>query len=147
MSRAGLTVFDTTIQETNLWLKCLMEISGINDRQFAFTLLKGVLHALRDRIGPENAVHLGAQLPLLLRGVYYEGWRPSETPTRERHVGDFLDHVSANLTKTMECDIEPGVRADFETLWRKIDPDEVIKIIRIMPMELRELWQTPAPGE
>jgi hypothetical protein len=29
-------------------------------------------------------VHLGAQLPLLVRGIYYEGWHMAGKPTRER---------------------------------------------------------------
>lgn len=79
MSATGLPVFDNTVQQTNLWLKSITTKLGVDDRHLAYSLLKGTLHALRDRIGPENAVHLGAQLPILLRGVYYEGWRPTTT--------------------------------------------------------------------
>ena len=79
----GLDVFDTTVQESNLWLKDLMERIGTYDRHRAYSTLRAVLHALRDRIGPANANHLGAQLPMLLRGLYYEGWQM--TATKERH--------------------------------------------------------------
>jgi uncharacterized protein (DUF2267 family) len=70
----GLDVFDTTVQETNLWLKELMERLGTYDRHRAYSTLRAVLHALRDRIGPANAVHLGASIAdadswPLLRGL------------------------------------------------------------------------------
>ena len=61
------------LQQTNLWLKDLMERLGTGDRKLAYNVLKATLHALRDRIGPENAIHLGAQLPILVRGIYYDG--------------------------------------------------------------------------
>ena len=48
------------------------------------------LHAVRDRIGPENAAHLWARLPMLIRGLYYEGWDPTGKPTKERHEAQFL---------------------------------------------------------
>ena len=51
------------------------------------------LHALRDRIGAESAVHLAAQLPMLLRGLYYEGWRMAASQTKERSRAEFFDHV------------------------------------------------------
>ena len=64
MSTSGLDVFDTTIQETNHWLKIMMGELGSDSRRTAFNALRAALHALRDRIGLENAVHLGAQLPM-----------------------------------------------------------------------------------
>ena len=69
MSTTGLPVFDTTVQETNLWLKAIMEGLHTDDRHLAYVALRATLHALRDRIGPENAVHLAAQLPMLVRGL------------------------------------------------------------------------------
>ena len=84
MSTTGLPVFDTTVQETNLWLKAIMEALHTDDRHLAYLALRATLHALRDRLGPENAVHLAAQLPMLLRGLYYEGWRLAASQTKER---------------------------------------------------------------
>ncbi|GAB2176983.1 DUF2267 domain-containing protein [Dongia sp. agr-C8] len=140
MSSTGLAVFERTLHETNLWLKEVMEESGLDSREDAYATLKAVFHALRDRLGPENAVHLGAQLPILLRGVFYEGWHPAKTPTYERHLRDFLDHLSDRLPPRLADEPELAARAVFNVMWRRIDSGEVAKVIKIMPHELRELW-------
>jgi uncharacterized protein (DUF2267 family) len=75
-----------TVQETNVWLKKLTEDHHLGHH--AYIALRAVLHVLRDRLTPEQAVHLGAQLPILVRGIYYEGWRlaakPADEPTNSR---------------------------------------------------------------
>ncbi len=141
MSHTGLQVFDKTLQESNVWLKSLMERLGTNDRDYAYGALKATLHALRDRIGPENAVHLAAQLPMLLRGMFYEGWRLANSATRERHMAGFLEHVSQELPKALYNDPEDIVRAVFEVVSERIDSGEVGKLIKILPPELRDLWR------
>lgn len=85
-----IPVFDTTLEKTNIWLRDVMAELGSKDRHEAYLALRGVLHALRDRLQVEEAVQLGAQLPVLIRGFYYDGWRPSATPKKERHLGQFL---------------------------------------------------------
>lgn len=140
MSTTRLSVFDKTLQESNLWLKALMASLGTDSRDEAYDALKATLHTLRDRIGPENAVHLGAQLPMLIRGLFYDGWRPATTPTKERHLNDFLDHLSQNLARNSRTDPEAAARAVFYVMWQKIDAGEVAKLLRILPAEVRELW-------
>ena len=83
MSTSGLAVLDHTVQETNIWLKAVAEQLQL-DRHDAYIALRAVLHALRDRLPPEVAVHLGAQLPMLVRGLYYEGWHMAGKPTKDR---------------------------------------------------------------
>ncbi len=136
----GLDVFDTTVQESNLWLKDLMERLGTHDRHHAYSTLRAVLHALRDRIGPDNAAHLGAQLPMLLRGLYYEGWHMSRTPTKERHEIEFLARVAQELPRADALEIESGVCAVFDLLSKKIDRGEAVKLAGVFPKELRALW-------
>jgi uncharacterized protein (DUF2267 family) len=146
MSTTRLAVFDKTLQETNLWLKDLMGRLGTDDREQAYGVMKATLHALRDRIGPENAVHLAAQLPMLLRGVYYEGWRIAGTPTKERHKDAFFDHVRREMSQDWPVDTESAVRAMFEVMWHRLDQGEIAKLIRMFPPELRELWTGIAEG-
>jgi uncharacterized protein (DUF2267 family) len=140
-SSTGLTVIDKTIHETNLWLKTVMNELQIDDRHDAYSALKAVLHVLRDRIGPENAVHLGAQLPILVRGIYYEGWHPATTPTHERHIEAFLEHLADRLPLRLAEYPERAARAVFNVMWQKIDQGEVAKIIEILPTDLRQLWE------
>lgn len=136
----GLDVFDTTLQQTNLWLKELMKRLETEDRHLAYKVLGATLHALRDRIGPENAVHLGAQLPMLIRGFYYEGWNMAVTPTKHRHRQDFLDYVNGDFFRGLGVDPEPAVRAVFGVLSSRLDPGEIEKLIAVLPNELKALW-------
>jgi len=71
MSFTGLEVFDKTLQIAPVWLG---EMGP--DRQRAHHALRAVRHALRDRLPLHLAAHLGAQLPLLVRGIYYDSWHP-----------------------------------------------------------------------
>jgi uncharacterized protein (DUF2267 family) len=135
----GLDVFDTTLQHTNLWLKDVMERLGV-DRRHAYRVLSATLHAVRDRIGPENAVHLGAQLPMLIRGFYYEGWHPAGTPSKSRHKGDFMDYVSGDVFRGLGIDPERAVRAVLTVMSNRLDPGEIEKLVKLFPEELRELW-------
>jgi len=140
MSNTGLEIFDTTLQETNHWLNIVMEELKTTDRHIAFRALRAGLHALRDRIGPVNAVHLGAQLPMLLRGAYYEGWRPAAESSRERHVEQFLKHVEVNLHGNSQVSAEAVARATFSVLSECLDTGEVQKVLRLLPREMGVLW-------
>jgi uncharacterized protein (DUF2267 family) len=141
MSTTGLPVFDTTVQETNLWLKAIMDGLHTDDRHLAYVALRATLHALRDRLGPENAVHLAAQLPMLVRGLYYEGWRLAASQTKERTQADFLDHVRRELPRGSGIDPNVAARAVFGVMWEKLDLGEVGKVIDLLPAELKELWR------
>ena len=141
MSTTGLPVFDRTVQETNLWLKAIMEGLHTDDRHLAYLCLRATLHALRDRLGPENAVHLAAQLPMLVRGLYYEGWRLAASQTKERTRADFLEHVRSELPRNSAIDPNLAARAVFGVMWEKLDLGEVGKVIDHLPPELKEFWR------
>ena len=95
MSDTQVAALDHTIQQTNIWLKTLAEILHLDERHDAYGGLRAVLHVLRDRLTPEQAVHLGAQLPILVRGIYYEGWRLAGKPADERQPAEFASLVAA----------------------------------------------------
>ena len=140
MSVTGLDTFDTTVQETNHWLKIMMGELGTDDRRIAFNALRAALHALRDRVGLENAVHLGAQLPMLLRGAYYEGWHPAGTPTRERRLADFIDHVAEQLPPKTTINPGEAARASFVVMERCLDRGELVKLRGSLPHEVLNLF-------
>jgi uncharacterized protein (DUF2267 family) len=135
----GLDAFDSTLQQSNLWLKDIMERIGTNDRHLAYQLLRATLHTVRDRIGPENAVHFGAQLPTLIRGFYYDGWKMTHTPTRTRHLEDFLDDIEYEARRQFGSDTEEIIKTVFEVIGEHIAPGEMEKLAKVLPAELREL--------
>lgn len=145
MTTTGLDVFDTTINRTNLWLKDLMEELATDDRHRAYVALRATLHALRDRLSPDSAAALGAQLPMLVRGLYFEGYSPSGKPIRARHKEDFLLMVRARIQGNVakDLDVEDAVRAVFHVLTRQVSEGETEKVRHGLPSELRELWSLP----
>lgn len=137
-------VIARTVQETHLWLKDVMEWVGGTDQQRAFLALRAVLHSLRDRIGPQSSAQLAAQLPMLLRGLFYEGWHPATPPSRERHRDEFLARVRAELPGGMDISAEDAAEGVFAALQRRIDPGENRKLQKLLPEELRQLWPLSA---
>ena len=150
MASSGLAVFDTTLQKTNAWLKEVMDELGNSDRHQAYLALRAVLHALRDRLTVEEVAQLGAQLPMLIRGFYYEGWDPTGKPVKERHKEDFLRHIHDyfKTTRYGEPNVDPEqvARAVFRVLARRVSAGEIEDVVRILPTELRELWPEKTPA-
>src|SRR3546814_10592288 len=86
-------LFDKTLQTTNIWLNEIIDEIG-PDRQIAWKVLSTVLHKLRDRLPVDAAAHLGAQLPLLVRGAYYDQYQPARQPADCRTLEQFTDEVA-----------------------------------------------------
>jgi uncharacterized protein (DUF2267 family) len=147
MSATGLEVFDTTLQKTNEWRQEIMQEFGTENRQQAYLILRATLHALRERLPLEPMAHLGAQLPMLIRGFYYEGWSP-HLGIYQWHRDEFLARVLMHMGRTDVESIDPeaAVRAAFQVLSRKIDPGEVEKMIHVLPLEFRDLWPVSVSG-
>lgn len=144
MSETHIAGLDHTVQQTNAWLKSLAEEHDLRDRPHAYIALRAVLHALRDRLTPEQAVHLGAQLPTLVRGIYYEGWRLAGKPNLERRLDDFEERIAEELAPGFGVDPEMAAKAVFEVLWREIDFNECAKVVSELPHPLRTLWPEEA---
>jgi uncharacterized protein (DUF2267 family) len=104
--------------------------------------LRSVLHALRDRLTLEEAVQLGAQLPMLIRGLYYEGWTLKGKPHKERHEQVFYDHIKKAFKADAALNPEQVVRAVFRVLVRHTSAGEIEDVKHILPKALQELWPT-----
>jgi uncharacterized protein (DUF2267 family) len=139
MSATGLEVFDRTLQITNTWLDEVMATLP-RDRKLAWHILGSVLRTIRDRVPVNLAAHLGAQLPLLVRGTYYDQWRPSETPKAWRSADEFLAIVSAELSSLKPVDAKDAAQAVFRVLNHHVDPNQVEKMRHALPEEVQALW-------
>jgi|UPI000477E631 uncharacterized protein (DUF2267 family) len=146
MSVTGLEAFDRTLQQTHIWIDEVAKELGIDDKKRAFQGLRATLHVLRDRLIAAEAAQLGAQLPILLAGFYYEGWKPASVPHKSRSQEEFLNELRAELKKyfpdnqTSHFDPQQLAKAVFKVLSERVSPGEIEDIIRILPPELRELF-------
>ncbi len=140
MSATGLDVFDKTLQTTNIWLRDIMDEIG-PDRQTAWKVLSVVLHKLRDRLPVEVAAHLGAQLPLLIRGVYYDQFQPDLLPVDWHDMDELVDEVADWLNDTRPVNPNIAVRAVFRTLSIHVPTGQIEKVQNSLPRRIRRAWE------
>ena len=145
MRPTELASFEGSLHTTNLWLKKLMDKLGEDDRQRAYRALRAVLHALRDRLSVNEAAALGAQLPMLVRGFYYEGWHPANKPLKERRKEEFLAHVADAFWNVPGIDPERVARSVLELLAEQVTAGEIERIKHVLPPDIRSLWPATAP--
>jgi uncharacterized protein (DUF2267 family) len=119
-----------------------MDALGWDDRHQTYQGLRTTLHALRDRLTLEDMAQLGAQLPLLIRDVYYEGWDPTGQPHTTRHAAAFLAPIRHHFAQDPHVDAEQVARTVFTVLTHHISAGELADIAQILPKELRTLWPT-----
>jgi uncharacterized protein (DUF2267 family) len=144
MEGTKLAALDTTLQRTHQWLNEIMADLAEGDQHLAYGALRAVLHALRDRLTVEEAAHLGAQLPMLIRGLYYDGWSPIGKPAKT-HKAEFLEAIRHQFPPNISRPSpEMLARSVFRVLARHISPGEVRDVQSILPKELRELWPAAA---
>jgi uncharacterized protein (DUF2267 family) len=139
MSNTGLEVFDKTVQITNTWLGEIMERLG-PDRHLAWHVLGAVLRTVRDRLPLGLAAHLGAQLPLLVRGTYYDQWEPNQQPQKWRSQEEFLELVSEKLRNVRPVSPIEAARAVFMVLNHHVEPGQVSHVREALPEEVRRIW-------
>lgn len=144
MSATGLQHFDETIHVTNVWLKEIMDELDWAERHKAYRALRTTLHALRDRLPVELGAHLSAQLPLIVRGAFYEGWKPSECGGKDRSAETFLAPVADTFDENPDDDPRAIARAVFAVLRRHVSEGEMDQVHRALPARVRDLLSKPA---
>jgi uncharacterized protein (DUF2267 family) len=139
MQTTRVDALDRTVQKTNEWLEAIGREMGAADRRDAYHALRAVLHALRDRLPLKEIVQLAAQLPLLVRGIYYEGWTAADSPYPARTRDEFLGSVFVHAGGT-NLDTVVAVRAVFQVLAEHVSRGEIEDVRGSLPPAIRELW-------
>ncbi|GAB5509407.1 MAG: DUF2267 domain-containing protein [Hyphomicrobiales bacterium] len=140
MSAQGLEVIDHTVQLTHQWINDLRDRLGWERSRDALRLLRVTLVQVRDHLGHDELAQLSAQMPLLIRGMFYEGWSPAHTPVQERSARDFLAPIEAKLGDVAGWRGAQDVTAVFETLNAKISAGEIEDVRAGLPGPVRDLW-------
>jgi uncharacterized protein (DUF2267 family) len=140
MKITGISAMDHAPQVVAEWLNMLQDDLGWPDRGRAYLLLRETLHAVRDFLTVDEAADLSAQLPLLIRGIFFDGWVPSRTPANLRSVDDFLARVMKAFSDDPPLEPDVAVASVFALLRRQISPGEYHQVAWAMRKPLRELW-------
>ncbi len=127
------------VQQIQEWLKELRDNGDFSNINQSLAVLRVVLHQLRDRLTVEEAVDLGAQLPLIVRGIYYAGWQPHKVPRKANTKQKFVDEVVLKL-RPHTVPAERAVRDVFALMAHHCDAGEISDVIAQLPKELKELW-------
>jgi uncharacterized protein (DUF2267 family) len=140
MSAVGLESIDHTVQLTHAWINELDERLGWANKHHAYGLLRSVLQALRDWVPVNQAASFGAQLPELLRGVYYEQWRPAATPVKDRHRDAFVARIDRAFTNGRILVAPEAVSTVLEFLSSKMTAGAIEHIRYELPADVRAMW-------
>jgi uncharacterized protein (DUF2267 family) len=131
--------FQRTIQLSQEWLTDVMVELATDDRELAYAALRGVLHALRDRLPVQETLDLSAQLPMLVRGMYFEGWTLTDRSHSLRSRDAFLRHV-ADMMARPTLSAEDATRAVFSVLTKHVTRGEIDDIVLGLPEKFDDLW-------
>lgn len=143
MSARGLDVIDRTVQKTYEWVNELRDRLDWSSDRDALRLLRVTLHQIRDRVHVNETAQLSAQLPVLLRGMYFEGWQPHLVPLSGRHASDFIDAIEHHVGDVMEYRGKQDIFAVFQLLNNRISMGEVNDIRANLPEDIRAMWPAP----
>jgi len=140
MASTGLDVFDHTLQNTNKLLSAIeQELGWGGRRNQSYLALRTVLHALRDRLPVDESVNLSAQLTLLAKGIYFDGWNPDIVPVKMNR-DEFVAYIASRFPYDVEGGIENLIRIVLSHVFQTIDPNEGAKIIDNLPNDIREIF-------
>lgn len=136
--------FGHTIHSTHTLLHAVADRLGIEGTIPAYHALRGVLHALRDRLPASEAADLAAQLTTLVRGVFYEGYHPARAGKANRE--EFLAEVAKEVRDDAPYDAEAATLAVGGALASSVSDGEWRQVLNALPEEIRELLDAPVPA-
>ena len=141
-------LFKKEVQLALDWVAQVHNHLGWANKEESLTVLRIVLHRLRDHLSIVDATYLSAQLPVMIRGIYFEGWNPSEVPTKKQHADVFIASLQDTLERSLWrpfiiSDVERIIKIIFQTLSTYIDPVAFDKIYFVLPFRVSQFMDHP----
>ena len=124
---------------TAAFYRRVVDETGGTDRALAERGTAAVLRALRDRLTPEEARQVAAQLPRALRETWDAGAEWGVRPVK-LHRRELYERVKADAALPSIRDARAMVVAVFAALKAQISPGEADDVAAQLPADLRELW-------
>ncbi len=140
MSSERVESLDHSVQIAHEWINELDSALGWGNKHRAYRLLGAVLQTLRDCLPVAQAAHLSAQLPLVLRGVFFEHWQPAAEHPHHWDLDRFFAKIDSFFARDPIEDVADAVSEVFYILENRISSGEINKLIGCLPAELQTLW-------
>lgn len=143
MSTQGLEIIDHTAQTAHEWVNELAARLDWSSKRSALRLLRTVLREVRDHLLVDELAQFSAQLPLLIRGMLFEGWVPKRTPVKNRSAAGFLRGVEHQLGDCDEYRGSEDLKYVFELLNNRLSRGEIEDVRASLPQDIRAFWPAP----
>ncbi len=133
-------VFRAPIQKANSWINEIADGMNWNDHRRALHAFRAVLHSLRDQLSINEMADLSAQLPLVVRGLFFENWRPHVASGHSRSVEGFRDSLAKQLPELSNAEITQVTQVVMNVIARHVSAGEISDIGSNLPESIRSLW-------
>ena len=143
MSAQGLEVIDHAAQQTHEWVN---ELAGRLDwvsKRSTLRLLRATMHQIRDHLPVDEMAQFSAQLPLLIRGMFFEGWVPKKTPSKDRSAESFVKSIEDQLGDTDDYRGSEDIPYVFVLLNAHLSQGEIEDVRANLPAGIRDFWPMP----
>lgn len=137
MNVMNINTFASSQQKTEQWLTSVKDHTNVQNEEEAYVVLRSVLHVLRDRLTVNQAVDFGAQLPILLTGVYYDGWTPNDKPLKIKSEEEFIDKIARDLPQNI--DPRKATLGTLDAIRERVTSGEIKNIKSELPEDIEKL--------
>lgn len=137
-----VSALEHAAETAHIWVNDVAKEFDTEDKEFAYRVLRAWLHSLRDRLTVEAAAHFAAQLPDLIRGVFYAGWNPNAVPDKydaEAYTLRFAKEANIALN-----DVGKAAAATTAAALHHLPAAHMDKALNRLPADIRTLLQPQA---
>lgn len=139
MAGTAPDIIARNVEKTYVWINETAEELETDDLHYAYRVLRAFLHTLRDRITVDEAAQLAAQMPDMIRGIFFEGWTPARTPADYRDLGTFLERIEREALLHGHTEASFAATAAANVLRRHVTAGELEDVAGSLPRDVREL--------
>lgn len=133
--------FEKYASKGNEFINRLQSNLGVNDRDHAARILRSTFRVIRNHLSVEESFQLIAQLPMVLKAVYVEGWKLTDHK-RITNLDEFFIEIiqeeghSSWRDFSSKNEVLDSVRAVLQTLREYVSKQEMDQALATLPRKI-----------
>lgn len=142
MVKTAFSSIEKSTQKTKEWLHEMQDDLGWEDENMVYLAFRSVIQTLRDRLPVEEAIELADELPMVMKGIYYEGYSTRHKPDKIKNREEFFQRVQEKSPRR-PLKTEEATKAVFHLLDTKLSGAGEVKQVRSnLPKDIQNLWRS-----